>query len=176
MKIEEESKTPGLHGIPHLGRQRLVCSCECCKKNEHLPHPNNKDHGKAMSKVVIASKSNMSWKRDHRHASNWGASASMRGCTHLEYNPLPTLWLNSKNWREIFHDITVILYSSLLLVVFNVCVNIYMMMCNVDKTISKVTLANGSPCTICTLRKKWLQNVFVFNWEAIECFRTQTKR
>ena len=40
-----------------------------------------------------------------------------------------------------------ILYSSLLLVVFNVCVNTYMMMCNVDKTISKVTLANGSPCT-----------------------------
>ena len=46
-----------------------------------------------------------------------------------------------------------ILYASLLLVVFNVCVNTYMMMCNVDKTISKVTLANGSPC-ICTLRKK----------------------
>ena len=31
----------------------------------------------------------------------------MRGYTHLEYYPPPTLWLNSKNWREIFHDITV---------------------------------------------------------------------
>ena len=113
MKIEEESKTPGLHGIPHLGRQRLVlCSCECCKKNEHLPHPNNKDHGKAMSKVVIASKSNMSWKRDHRHASNWGASASMRGYTFrilsssyfVAYYYLLTEGQIQKNWREIFHD------------------------------------------------------------------------